>query len=100
MAAALPPFLSGSRLLTLTATVIFVLVFISLSLLVGLSRQVSLAHAVFVVFGATSLSHLLSAGVPYPLALLLAGLVMVPVGAVMALIGAPCFIWFLARGVK
>jgi iron complex transport system permease protein len=23
-----------------------------------------------------------------------------PVGAVMALIGAPCFIWFLARGVK
>ena len=23
-----------------------------------------------------------------------------PVGAVMALIGAPCFIWFLARGVR
>jgi branched-subunit amino acid ABC-type transport system permease component len=85
VAAVLPPFLSGSRLLTLTATVIFVLVFISLSLLVGLSRQVSLAHAVFVVFGATSLSHLLSAGVPYPLALVLSALVMVPVGAVMAI---------------
>jgi branched-subunit amino acid ABC-type transport system permease component len=85
VAAVLPPFLSGSRLLTLTATVIFVLVFISLSLLVGLSRQVSLAHAVFVVFGATSLSHLLSAGVPYPVALLLSALAMVPVGAVMAI---------------
>jgi branched-subunit amino acid ABC-type transport system permease component len=85
VAAVLPPFLSGSRLLTLTATVIFVLVFISLSLLVGLSRQVSLAHAVFVVFGATTLSHLLSAGVPYPMALLLSALVMVPVGAVMAI---------------
>jgi len=36
----------------------------------------------FVVFGATSLSHLLSAGVPYPLALVLSALVMVPVGAV------------------
>jgi ABC-type branched-subunit amino acid transport system permease subunit len=46
---------------------------------------VSLAHAVFVVFGATSLSHLLSAGVPYPVALLLSALAMVPVGAVMAI---------------
>jgi branched-subunit amino acid ABC-type transport system permease component len=85
VAAVLPPFISGSRLLTLTTTVIFVLVFITLSLLVGLSRQVSLAHAVFVVFGATSLSHLLSAGVPYPVALVLSALVMVPIGVIMAI---------------
>jgi branched-subunit amino acid ABC-type transport system permease component len=81
---ALPPMLSDSRLLTLTATVAFVLVFISLSLLVGLSRQVSLTHATFVVFGATTLSHLLKAGVPYLVALPLSALLLVPVGAAMA----------------
>ena len=41
------------------------LVFASLGLLVGLSRQVSLCHAVFVVFGATTLSHLRRRG-PLP----------------------------------
>jgi iron complex transport system permease protein len=34
------------------------------------------------------------------LARLVAAPLELPVGAVMALIGAPCFIWFLARGVK
>ena len=84
-AAVLPPLLVGSRVVTLTATVAFVLLFSSLSLLVGLSRQVSLAHAVFVVFGATNLAHLLSAGVPYVVALPLAALILVPVGAAMAI---------------
>ena len=79
------PFLSGSRLLTLTSTTAFVLLFASLSLLVGLSRQLSLAHAVFVVFGATTLSHLQSAGVPYVLALLLAALIVTPIGAALAI---------------
>jgi branched-subunit amino acid ABC-type transport system permease component len=85
IAAVLPPFLSGSRLLTLTTAVAFILVFASLSLLIGLSRQLSLAHAVFVVFGATTLSHLQSAGVPYLLALPLAALALAPVGAAMAI---------------
>jgi ABC-type branched-subunit amino acid transport system permease subunit len=61
-----------------------VAVFASLSLLVGLSRQLSLCHAVFVVFGATTLSHLRHAGLPFAPALLLAGLVVVPVGALVA----------------
>jgi ABC-type branched-subunit amino acid transport system permease subunit len=85
VALGLPAVVNGSRLLTATTTIAFVLVFASLSLLVGLSRQVSLCHTVFVVFGATTLSHLLSAGVPYPLALPLAALVMVPVGALLAI---------------
>src|SRR5207237_3655134 len=67
------------------STLAFVLVFASLGLLVGLSRQVSLCHAVFVVFGATTLSHFQDAGIPYLLALLLAGLILVPVGAVVAI---------------
>jgi branched-subunit amino acid ABC-type transport system permease component len=84
VAAVLPLVLNSSRLLTATATLIFVLIFASLSLVIGLSRQVSLCHAVFAVFGATALSHLVAAGVPYPAALLLAALAVVPVGAVVA----------------
>src|SRR5207253_2865362 len=68
----LPSVLSPATLLTASATVIFVLMLASLGLLVGLSRQVSLCHAVFAVFGATTLSHLQTAGLPYGLALVLA----------------------------
>jgi ABC-type branched-subunit amino acid transport system permease subunit len=85
-AAALLPFgLHGTQLLHATNTLAFVLVFSSLSLLVGLSRQLSLCHVTFVVFGATSLGHFMDAGLPYPLALLLAGLVIVPLGAIVAI---------------
>ena len=85
VAAVLPGRLSSGRLLTATAVAAFVLVFSSLGLLVGMSRQVSLCHVVFVALGATTLARLLDAGVPYLLALLLAGLVMVPVGALVAI---------------
>ena len=44
-----------------------------------------LCHVVFVVLGATSLARLLDAGVPYLLALPLAGLILVPVGALVAI---------------
>ncbi|HEV7865681.1 MAG TPA: ABC transporter permease [Acidimicrobiia bacterium] len=84
-AAVLPVVLNGSQLLVASTAVAFVAIFASLSLLVGLSRQLSLCHAVFVVFGATTLSHLLSAGVPYVAALLLSALVLVPVGALVAI---------------
>jgi branched-subunit amino acid ABC-type transport system permease component len=85
LAAFMPPVLNDSQLLTATNTVAFVLVLSSLSLLIGVSRQISLAHAVFVVFGATTLGHFLTAGIPYLIALVLAALVMVPVGALLAL---------------
>ena len=76
--------LGDADLLTFTSTVAFVLVFASLGLLVGQARLVSLCHATFVVFGATTLSHLLEAGVPYGLGLLLAGLILAPIGALLA----------------
>jgi branched-subunit amino acid ABC-type transport system permease component len=85
VALVIPARLNGAQLLTATSTLGFVLVFASLSLLIGLSRQVSLCHAVFVVFGATTLSHLRNAGMPYLPALLLAALAMVPVGAIVAI---------------
>jgi len=81
----LPTQLGAARLLTATSTLIFLLLFVSLRLLVGLSRQVSLCHAVFVALGATTLANLVNAGVPFLLALLLAGLVLVPVGAAVAI---------------
>ena len=83
--AVLPGQLTSGRLLTATAVAAFVLIFSSLGLLVGMSRQVSLCHVVFVVLGATTLARLLDAGVPYLPALLLAGLIMVPVGALVAI---------------
>ena len=85
VAAIAPQALNGSQLLTATTTLAFVLIFSSLSLVVGLSRQVALCHTVFAVFGATTLAHLLDAGVPFGAALLLAGLAMVPVGAFLAI---------------
>lgn len=84
-AAVLPLFLTNARVLTLASTLAFVLIFASLGLLVGVSRQVSLCHAVFVVFGATTLAHLQNAGVPYLPALLFSALILVPVGALLAI---------------
>jgi len=75
--AKLPLFLTGAAM---------ALVFLSLGLLVWTAGQVSLAHAAFVAVGATSMSHFTAgAGLPWFVALLLAGLVAVPVGAVVAI---------------
>lgn len=80
-----PRFFSDTEILGLIVALAFVLVFSSLSLLVGLSRQVSLCHAVFVVFGATNMSHLQEAGLPFFAALILGALIMVPVAGLLAL---------------
>ena len=84
-AALLPAVLKEFQLVTATHTVAMVLIFASLSLLVGLGREISLCHAVFAGFAATTLSHFLSGGVPYLPALVLAALVMVPVAALVAI---------------
>ena len=81
----LPLAVHGGRLLVATAFLAYVLLFVSLGLLVGLSRQLSLCHAVFLALGATLLAHLRDAGVPFPLALLLGGLAVVPLGVAIAL---------------
>jgi ABC-type branched-subunit amino acid transport system permease subunit len=79
------PLFAGPRLPVFTTALIYVLVFASLRLLVTTSGQVSLCHATFAAVGATSFAHFAgSGGVPWPVALLLAGLVTVPVGALVA----------------
>ncbi len=63
-----------------------VVLFLSLGLLVKTSGQVSLCQAAFAAIGATTMGHLTAGfGVPWGVALLLAGLTAVPVGAFLAI---------------
>lgn len=57
----------------------------SLGLLVRISRQVSLCQITFAAIGAVAFSRFAAAGVPWLLALLFAGLFVVPIGALLAL---------------
>lgn len=81
----LMPALVGTRLPVYTSGLIFVVIFLSLYLLIRTSGQVSLAHASFAAVGAAAFSKLATSGVPWGLALLGAGLITVPVGAVVAI---------------
>jgi branched-subunit amino acid ABC-type transport system permease component len=79
------PHVVGVKLASWTAAGTLVLLFSSLALLVWVSGQISLCHAALVALGATNMAHLLDGGVPWVPALLLAGLLTVPAGLVVAL---------------
>jgi ABC-type branched-subunit amino acid transport system permease subunit len=65
---------------------IFILVFLSLRLLVQTSGQVSLCHAAFAAMGAAAFSHFAHGlGLPWLVALVLAGVATIPVGALVAI---------------
>lgn len=83
--AALVPVLFGDHLLAWTRAAVFVILLMSLSLLVRLSNQISLCQMTFAAVGAAASYHLVQAGVPWAVAVLGAGLVAVPVGAVVAI---------------
>jgi ABC-type branched-subunit amino acid transport system ATPase component/branched-subunit amino acid ABC-type transport system permease component len=92
MAAVLVVFLSlvpgfaGIHLTDWTTFVAMSTVFMSLSLLVHTSGQVSLCQVSFAAIGAAALSHFASGShVPWLIALALAGLVAVPIGALLAI---------------
>ena len=62
------------------------IILLSLGLLVRTSGQVSLCHSIFAAIGAVAFSQLaVDHGVPWLLALLLAALIVVPVGAIVAI---------------
>lgn len=83
--AVLVPSLVGQKLPVYTSALIFFVIFMSLALLVWTSGQISLCHAAFAALGATTFSHLThGAGLPWGLALIGAGLAVVPLGAVLA----------------
>jgi len=80
------PTFAGVRLTAWTVAVASVLIFLSLSLLVRTSGQVSLAHVSFTAIGAAAFSHLaVDQELPWLVALFLAGLIAVPIGAVLAI---------------
>ena len=85
-AVALVPFVVGAKLQVWISGAAYVVIFLSLGLLVKTAGQVSLCHAAFVAVGASTFSHLrVDAHLPWPVALLGAALVAVPVGAVVAI---------------
>lgn len=80
------PSLVGTKLPLFTLGLCQATLMLSLGLLVRTSGQVSLCHSVFAAIGAVSFSQFhVGMGIPWIAALLLAGLVCVPVGAVVAL---------------
>jgi branched-subunit amino acid ABC-type transport system permease component len=81
----LVPMLVGTNLPSFTEGLTFVILFASLSLLVNTSGQLSLCQMAFAAVGASTFTHLHAAGLPWPFALLGAGLVAVPVGIVVAI---------------
>jgi ABC-type branched-subunit amino acid transport system permease subunit len=81
----LVPVLVGPKLPVWTGALSSTIVFGSLGLLVWTSGQLSLCHAAFVALGATTFGHLtVDAGVPWLVALVAAGLLTVPIGALVA----------------
>lgn len=80
------PAIVGAKLPVYTNAAIYVTIFVSLALLVRTSGQLSLCQLTFVAIGATTFSHLtVGAGLPWGIALVLAGLAVVPVGAIVSL---------------
>jgi branched-subunit amino acid ABC-type transport system permease component len=79
------PFVVGARLPLYTNGLVLFITFLSLAVLVNLSGQVSLCQAAFAAVGATTFSHVAEgAGLPWPVAVLAAGLVAIPLGAAVA----------------
>jgi branched-subunit amino acid ABC-type transport system permease component len=80
------PRMVGTRLPVYSTALVFVILFLSLSLLTRVSGQISLAHAAFAGVGAAAFSHLtVDAGYPWLVGLVGAGLITGLVGAVLAL---------------
>ena len=91
------PKLVGTNLPNYTSTLILVILILSLGLLIRTSRQVSLCQYAFAAVGASSMAHFTSDGIPWLASLLLAALVVVPVGALIAIPAIRLSGVFLAR---
>ncbi len=83
VALGLVPVLADSRLIIWSQGLTYVILFLSLSLLVRLSGQVSLCHIAFQAVGAATMTHL--GGLPWLVAVLVAGLAAIPLGIAVAL---------------
>jgi ABC-type branched-subunit amino acid transport system ATPase component/branched-subunit amino acid ABC-type transport system permease component len=85
VALATVPAWAGYHLGDWTTMLTYVILFLSLGLLVRTSGQVALCHVTFAAIGAVAFSKFTTeAGIPWIPALILAGLVAVPVGVIIA----------------
>jgi ABC-type branched-subunit amino acid transport system ATPase component/branched-subunit amino acid ABC-type transport system permease component len=83
--AVIAPQIVGLHLLVWGTTLVFVILFVSMVLLVRVAGQVSLSHVAFFAIGASTFAHFAGDRLPWLVALLLAALCAVPIGAVLAL---------------
>jgi len=82
----LAPSLFPDAIASWTTGLCYLLVFLSLGLLVRTSGQVSLAHVSFMAIGVSAMSNLVNEhGVSWWVALVVSGLIAVPVGALLAI---------------
>lgn len=81
----LVPMFAGYKINSYTSALAYLILFLSLGMLVRVSRQIVLCQYAFAGIGAATMGHLLTRGVPWGVALLLAGLVLVPIGAIVAI---------------
>jgi branched-subunit amino acid ABC-type transport system permease component len=82
---ALPHLVAGPDVNQYSVGIGFAIVLLSLGLLLWSSGQISLCQMAFAALGASSFAHLQHSGVPWGLAILLAGLLTVPAGALVAI---------------
>jgi ABC-type branched-subunit amino acid transport system ATPase component/branched-subunit amino acid ABC-type transport system permease component len=83
--AVIAPQIVGLHVLVWGTTLVFVILFVSMVLLVRVAGQVSLSHVAFFAIGASTFAHFAGDQLPWLVALLLAALCAVPIGAVLAL---------------
>jgi ABC-type branched-subunit amino acid transport system ATPase component/branched-subunit amino acid ABC-type transport system permease component len=82
----LVPQIVGFQVDVYTTALVYVIIFLSLGLLVRTAAQLSLAHLGFTAIGAATFAHFASSfGMPWPIAVLGAGLVAALVGSLVAL---------------
>jgi ABC-type branched-subunit amino acid transport system ATPase component/branched-subunit amino acid ABC-type transport system permease component len=81
----LAPHLVGGQLTAYTAGLIYTILFLSLGFLVKLAGQVSLAHVAFAAIGAVAFAHGVAHGIPWGVAVVLAGFAAIPAGAIVAI---------------
>jgi ABC-type branched-subunit amino acid transport system permease subunit len=84
VAALTVPAFSGTHQIAWNVALTQVALFMSLHLLVRVSGQISLGQIGFAAIGASTFAHALNNGMPWLLALLVAGLVCIPVSLVIA----------------
>jgi ABC-type branched-subunit amino acid transport system ATPase component/branched-subunit amino acid ABC-type transport system permease component len=82
---ALVPWLFPSDLTAWMTVMTDTMLFLSLGLLVRSSRQISLCQVTFAAIGAVAFSKLTGLGIPWVPSLFLAGVIVIPIGALLAI---------------